>query len=115
MSSSVDFSVDFSNNVVDIESSEVTCTAFGSTKETSNSDHFVNRRSEGSCYELVNPRVLKILTSCRNSNVLDKFLSKVSFIKPDAPLDALMIDICGYTDRVCHGRENAPHDFLFCL
>jgi len=37
----------------------------------------------------------------------------VSFIKPDAPLDVLMANICGYSDRVCHGRENAPHDFFF--
>ena len=24
-----------------------------------------------------------------------------------------MADICGYADRVCHGRENAPQYFFF--
>lgn len=44
---------------------------------------------------------------------MDKFLSKVSFLKRDSPSNALMADICGYTYRVCHVRENAPHDFIF--
>ena len=57
--------------------------------------------------------MLKIPTSFRDSDVLDKFISKVSFIKLDAPSDALMADICGYSDRVCHGRENVPHDLFF--
>ena len=29
------------------------------------------------------------------------------------PNDALYVDICGITDRVCHGRENALHGFFF--
>jgi len=98
------------NSVVDIESSEVTHTVSSSARETSDLDHSI---SEGLSYKWVNPRVLKIPTSFRNFDVLDKFFSKVSFIKPDAPSDALMDGICGYSDRVCHGRENAPHDFFF--
>jgi len=37
-------SIDSSNNVVNIESSEVTRTASGSAGETSNSDHLVVRK-----------------------------------------------------------------------
>ena len=52
-------------------------------------------------------------TSLRDSNSLDKYLSKKSFIKLDCPSDVVMVDICGHTDRVCHGRENAPQYFFF--
>ena len=42
-----------------------------------------------------------------------KFLAKVAFLKLDSPSDALMVDICGYIDRVCYSWENAPYDFFF--
>jgi len=102
--------VDSSNNMVTIESFEVARTTSGSTRETSNLDRSI---LEGSSYEWVDPRVLKIPTSFRDFDILDKFLSKVSFIKSDAPSYTLMADICGYSDQVCHGRENAPHDLFF--
>jgi len=79
----------------------------------SNSDHSVDRKLDGPSYEWVDPRVLDIPTYFRGPNDLDKFLSKVSFLKLDSHSDALMVDIYGYTDRVCHRRENAPQDFFF--
>lgn len=90
-----------------------TRTTYGSAGEVSSSDRSVGQRSKGLNYEWVDPSVLNIPTGFRDSNSLDKFLSKVAFIKLDCSSDALMTDIYGYTDRVCHGRENAPHDFFF--
>jgi len=75
--------VDSSNNVINIEFSKVTRTVSDSVGETSSSNHSV---SDGPSYEWVNPHALKIPISFRDSDVLDKFLSKVSFIKLDAPL-----------------------------
>jgi len=69
--------------------------------------------SDGPSYDWVDPSVLKIPTKFRDSNMLDQFLSTTFFNKPDCPTDAVMVDICGHTDRVCHGQENAPQDF--CL
>jgi len=99
-----------SNSFVNIESSYFTRTASGSARDVSDSNNF---KSVGSSYEWVDPHVLDIPTCLRDSNTLDKFLYKVTFLKLDSPSDALMADICGYTDRVCHRRENAPHDFFF--
>jgi len=82
--------VDASNNVVNIEPSEVTHTASGSAGEVSNSDHSVYRSSESPSYESVSLRVLNIPTCLRDSNNLDKFLSKVSFSKPDSPSDTFV-------------------------
>jgi len=86
-------STNSSYSVINVESSEVTRTTSGSAENVSNSNHSVNRRSEGPSYEWVDPRVLNIPTCFRDSNNLDKFLSKVAFLKPDSPSDALMIDI----------------------
>jgi len=108
-------SSDSSNNVINVKSSKVTRTASGSAGEVSGSNHSVNRTSEGSSYEWVDSCVLNIPTSFRDSNGLDKFLFKIAFIKPDCPLDVVMDDICGHTDRVCHGGENALQDFFFCV
>jgi len=102
-----------SNSVVNIESSEVTHTTSSSARDVSNFDHLVDQRLECPSYEWVDPRVLNIPTNFRDSNSLDKILSKIAFIKPDYPSDAVMADICGYTDRVFHGRENVSQDFFF--
>jgi len=106
-------STNSSDSFINVESFEVSHTTSGSAGDVSNSDHLVDRRSKGLSYEWVDPRVLNITTCFRDYNNINKFLSKVAFLKSDSPSDALMVDICGYTDRVCHGRENAPHDFFF--
>jgi len=49
----------------------------------------------------------------RDSDSLDQLLAKNSFLMPDCLSDAVMADMCGLTDRVCHGREDAPQDFFF--
>jgi len=66
---------DSSNNVVNIKSYEVTRTVSGSAGKTSSSNHSV---SEGLSHEWVYPCLFKIPTSFRDSDILDKFLSKVS-------------------------------------
>ena len=42
-----------------------------------------------------------------------ELLSEKSFLTLNCPPGAIMADICGVIDRVCHGRENAPVDFFF--
>jgi len=104
------------DDVVNIESYEVTRTASGgarSASSSSSSDRSVDQELDGPSYEWVDPRVLNIPTCFMDSNSLDKLLPKVTFLKPDSPVDTVMADICGYTDCVCHGRDNAPHDFFF--
>jgi len=41
------------------------------------------------------------------------FAANKNFSEPDCPTEALAVVVCGATDRVCHGQENAPHDFFF--
>ena len=70
-------STDSFDNVINVESSKVTRTASGSAGDMSR-------------YAWVDPRILNIPTCFRDSNALDKILSKVAFLKPDTPSDALM-------------------------
>jgi len=82
----------------------VTRTASSSTSQS----------SDGPSYNWVDPSILKIPTRVRTSDDLDKFLyANDNFLTPDCPSEAITADICGVTDRVCHGLENAPHDFFF--
>ena len=85
------------DSVVNVESF-ITRTASGSAREVSGSDNSIDRSSEGLSYKKVDSSVLKIPTSFRDSNSLDNFLSKNSFIKPDYPSDAVMTHICGHID-----------------
>jgi len=78
-------SSDSFDSVVNIDSSNVTCTASRSAGDLSNSDHSVDRKSDGPSYEWVNPRVLDIPTCFRSPNDLDKILSKVSFLNRILP------------------------------
>jgi len=64
---------DSSKSIVNIESSDVTRTAFGSARDVNDSDDF---KSDCPSYEWVDQRVLDIPTSFRDSNNLDKYLSK---------------------------------------
>jgi len=95
-------SVDSSSSVVKSESS-VNRTASGSASQSSN----------GPSYDWVDPSVLKIPTRIRSADSLDKILSENSFLSLECSSKAITADICGVTDRVCHGRENAPHNFFF--
>ena len=96
MSSSVE-----SSNVV---GSSLTCTASGSASQS----------SDDPSYDWVDPSVLRIPSKIKSSDDLDEFLSThKDFLAADCPTEALTVDICGMTDRVCHSRENAPHDFFF--
>ena len=84
--------------------SSLTRTASGSASQS----------SDDPTYDWVDPSVLNILTKIRTSDDLDKFFSaNKDFIESDCPIEALAVDVCGITDRVCHSRENAPHDFFF--
>jgi len=95
-------SVDSSGNVVDNESSS-THTASGSA----------SRLSDDPSYDWVDPVVLKIPTRLTDSDKLDVLLPENSFLALHCPSGAIMADICGVTDRVCHDWENAPVDFFF--
>jgi len=93
-------SIESSNNM----DSSLTRTVSGSASQS----------SDGPNYDWVDPSVLRIPSKIKSSNDLDEFLSShKNFLAPDCPTEALTVDICGVTDRVCHGRENAPHDFFF--
>ena len=70
-------SSDSSDSVVNVESS-VTRTASDSAREVSGSDHSIDRSSEGPTYEWGDSSVLKLPTSFRDFNSLDKFVSKIS-------------------------------------
>jgi len=96
------------NNVVNIKSS-VTRTASNSARKGGE----LSRSSDNPSYDWVDPSVLRIPTRLRDSDSLDQFLANHSFLTAECPLDAIMVDICGTTDRVCHSRENAPQDFFF--
>lgn len=98
----------FSDSIVNVESSVTS-----SLREVSSVDRSMDRSSKGPGCDWVDASVLKIPTSFRVSNSLDQILAKNSFIKSYCPSDAVMADICGHTDQVCHGRENASQDFFF--
>jgi len=102
-----------SNSVVNVESSEVTHTTSSSARDVRSSDHPFGQRSEGPSYEWIDSCVLNIPTSFRDFNSLDKILFEFAFIKPKCPPNVMMVDICGYTDQVCHGRETHPKISLF--
>ena len=44
---------------------------------------------------------------------LDKVIARAPVVRSGLPSDILIAEICGYTDRVYHGRENAPIDFFY--
>ena len=88
-------STNSSNSVVNIESVDVTCTTSGSVGDVSDSD---KSKFDSPSYKWVDPCILDIPTCFRDSNNLDKFLSKVAFLKPYSLSDALIADICGYID-----------------
>jgi len=84
--------------------SSLTRTASGSASQS----------SDGPSYDWVDPSVLKIPTKIRIVDDLDELFSvNKNFLAFDCPTEALAIDVCCVTDRVCHDRENAPHDFFF--
>jgi len=64
-------------------------------------------------YEWVNPHILDVPTSFKGCSALYGFLSKVSMLKSNYPLDVVATDSCNHTDRVCHGRENGCRDLFF--
>jgi len=73
-----------------------------------------SQSSDGPNYDWVDPSVLRIPSKIKSSDDLDKFLlSHKNFLASNFPTEELAVDICGVTDQVCHGRENAPHDFFY--
>jgi len=99
-------SADLSDSILNIESYELTHTASGGVRDVSGLDHSVDLRPDCLSYEWVYPRILDVPTCFRGPNALDKFLSKVSILKPNSPLDALAVDIRG------HNQESASLDFF---
>lgn len=90
-----------SSNSVD---SPLTHTASGSASQS----------SDGPSYDWVDPSVLQIPTKIGIADDLDEFFYvNKNFLASECPTEALAVDVCGVTDRVCHGRENASHDFFF--
>jgi len=94
------FSVESSHSV----DSSLTRTASGSASQS----------SDDPSYDWVDPSVLKIPTKIRIVDHLDEFFSvNKNFLASDCSTEALAVDVCGVTDRMCHSRENASHDFFF--
>jgi len=94
------YSVESSHSV----DSSLTRTTFGSASHS----------SDNPSYDWVDPSVVKIPTRIRTYDNLDKFFSaNENFLVPDCPSEALIADVCGVSNRVCHGRENVLHDFFF--
>ena len=92
-----------------IESSNVVDSSMARTASSG-----ASQSSDGPSYDWVDPSVLQIPSKIKSSDDLDEFLAAhKNFLAPDCPTEALGVDICGVTGRVCHGRENAPHDFFF--
>ena len=98
-------------SIVNLRSSEPTHSASGSVRN--NSDQPIDVASDIPNYEWVDPHVLDVATYFKGPTTLDGFLSKMSILKPDAALDVVAADSCSHSDRVCHGRENAPQKFFF--
>jgi len=67
----------------------------------------------GPNYEWVDISVRNIPTVFRKPDDLDKVLARAPVVRSGLPSDIVIAEICGYTDRVCHGRENAPVDFFY--
>jgi len=61
----------------------------------------------------VDVTVRNIATTLRKSDDLDKLIARAPLVRSGLPSDIIVAEICGYTDHVCHGRENAPVDFFF--
>jgi len=89
-----------SNRIVNIESS-----GSGSGESTSG--------SRGPTYDWVNISVRNFPTIFRKSDDLDKVIARAPVVQFGLPSDILIAEICGYTDRVFHGRENASIDFFY--
>jgi len=94
-----------SNRIVSRESSESGESSSGSTESTSG--------SVGPTYDWVESAVRNTATTLRKSDDLDKVIAKAPLVRSGLPSDIIVAEKCGYTDRVCHGRENAPVDFFF--
>jgi len=106
-------STDPSDSILNVESSELTRITSSGAIDMSGSDHTVDPKSDCLSYDWVDPWVLDVPTCYRGPNDWDKFLSKVSIFKPDSPLDAVVAESYGHTDRVWHGWESTPQDFFF--
>jgi len=94
-----------SNRIVSRESSERGESSSGSSESTSG--------SLGPTYDWVEIAVRNTATMLRKPDDLDKVIAKAPLVHSGLPSDIVVAEICGYTDRVCHGRENAPVDFFF--
>jgi len=94
-----------SNRIVSIESSGSEGSSSGSGESTSG--------SRGPMYDWVDVSVRNIPTILRKPDDLDKVIARALVVRSGLPSDILIAEICGYTDRVCHGRENAPVDFFY--
>jgi len=67
----------------------------------------------GPTYDWVDIAVRNTATTLRKPNDLDKVIAKAPLVRSGLPSDIIVAEICGYTDRVCHRRENALVDFFF--
>ena len=94
-----------SNRIGSRESSESGESSSGSSESTNG--------SLGLTYDWVEVAVRNAATMLRKPDDLDKVIAKASLVRSGLPSDMIIAEICGYTDRVCHGRENAPVDFFF--
>jgi len=69
----------------------------------------------GPTNDWVESAIRNTATTLRKYDDLDKVIAKAPLVRSGLPSDIVVAEICGYTDRVCHGRENAPVDFFLCL
>jgi len=94
-----------SNRVGSRESGESGESSSGSDESTSG--------SMGPSYDWVDISVRNTPTVFKKPDDLDKVIARAPVVRSGLPSDILIAEICGYTDRVCHGRENAPVDFFY--
>ena len=94
-----------SNRIVNIESSGSEGSLSGSGESTSG--------SRGPMYDWVDVSVRNFPTIFRKPDDLDKVIARAPVVRSGLPSDILIAEICGYSDRVCHGRENVPVDFFY--
>jgi len=69
--------------------------------------------SMGPNYDWADISVRNIPTILREPDDLDKMILKAPLVRFGLPSDIVVAEICGYTDRVCPGRENAPVDSFY--
>ena len=85
-----------SNRIGSRESSETGESSSGSSESTSG--------SLGPTYDWVEMAVRNTATMLRKPDDLDKVIAKAPLVRSGLPSDIVVAEICGYTDRVCHGR-----------